>query len=142
MKKRIPMCFAMLALGSVFAVVVFDIGAARRHAPAEAPDMEEGNAPYPSDVPEALSEILRQYEESMNAYPDVKVSDDMKAEFYYNWYDAVKAGQNSPIYYSLQDLTGDGLSELIMGDGLDVRIYITVGSQGTFNLRRTAADMV
>lgn len=87
------------------------------------------------DVPEPLAEILLQYEQAMNAGSNSKIPDDVKIELYFNWYDAVEAGKTPPIYYSLCDLTGDGFPELIMGDGLDVRIVYYCGETGDIQFK-------
>lgn len=83
------------------------------------------------DVPEPLAEVLKQYEKVMKTYfelgaydrdsdkweelgtEDIYVYD----EVYVKWRYASEDERDVSICYSLEDLTGDGIPELVMGGG-------------------------
>ncbi len=94
------------------------------------------------DVPWSLKEVLIQYELAMNVGADgvyIYGGDDdvrekagiegpyyIDLELYGAWCAAVENGWDSTICYSLRDLTGDGIPELIMGNGNSESVYIRV----------------
>lgn len=94
------------------------------------------------DVPQPLTEVLKQYELVMNVGTDgvyIYVGDDevrekagiegpyyIDLELYGAWCGDVENGWDRTICYSLRDLTGDGIPELIMGNGDSESAYIRV----------------
>lgn len=94
------------------------------------------------DVPWSLKEVLMQYELAMNVGADgvyiYDGDDDVREkagieepyyidlELYGAWCAAVENGWDRTICYSLRDLTGDGIPELIMGNGNSESVYIRV----------------
>lgn len=94
------------------------------------------------DVPQPLTEVLKQYEVAMNVGTNgvyIYVGDDdvrekagiegpyfIDLELYGAWCTAVENGWDETICYSLRDLTGDGIPELIMGNGDLESAYIRV----------------
>jgi len=86
------------------------------------------------DVPEPLEEVLEQYEKVMEADFDLEEFSDRNSdkweelniedlyvydEVYCKWRYATGDERDVSICYSLEDLTGDGIPELIMGSGAD-----------------------
>lgn len=83
------------------------------------------------DVPEPLAEVLKQYEKVMKAYFELGVYDRdsdkweelgtediyVYDEVYIKWRYASDDERDVAICYSLEDLTGDGIPELVMGCG-------------------------
>lgn len=101
------------------------------------------------DMPEALAEVLKQYERAMRAgvvpdaleYPtsEEKGTDKDGAtrlnyvydEVYAHWYYADEEERGAAICYSLADLTGDGVPELILGNSRhDIQIVYYCGEAG------------
>lgn len=80
-------------------------------------------------MPEPFIEVLRQYEQFMNADKQDLNDEDVREEidsadgkwrYLYDelcgsWLSAVRRGEEDVIRYSLEDLTGDGYPELVMG---------------------------
>lgn len=116
---------------------------------AEAASEETASVFIHPDVPEALAEVLKQYERAMRAevVPDAleyptsaeKGTDKEGAtrlnyvydEVYVHWYYADEEERGNAICYSLQDLTGDGVPELILGNSHhDIRIVYYCGEAG------------